>query len=94
MNEAVVSIFIAGRNAAILPKKMFESIRLEFRSHHCRRLLAADRRGAHRRADLGRSSEKARACRLMPLLNWQGLRHAGQKHGRAIPFVADSTPAD
>ena len=28
-NEAVVSIFIAGRNAATLPKKMFESIRLE-----------------------------------------------------------------
>jgi len=28
-NEAVVSIFIAGRNATTLPKKMFESIRLE-----------------------------------------------------------------
>jgi putative spermidine/putrescine transport system permease protein len=28
-NEAVVSIFIAGRDAATLPKKMFESIRLE-----------------------------------------------------------------
>ena len=28
-NEAVVAIFIAGRDAATLPKKMFESIRLE-----------------------------------------------------------------
>jgi putative spermidine/putrescine transport system permease protein len=28
-NEAVVSIFIAGRGATTLPKKMFESIRLE-----------------------------------------------------------------
>jgi putative spermidine/putrescine transport system permease protein len=28
-NEAVVSIFIAGRDATTLPKKMFESIRLE-----------------------------------------------------------------
>lgn len=28
-NEAVVAIFIAGRNASTLPKKMFESIRLE-----------------------------------------------------------------
>jgi putative spermidine/putrescine transport system permease protein len=28
-NEAVVSIFIAGRDAATLPKKMYESIRLE-----------------------------------------------------------------
>jgi putative spermidine/putrescine transport system permease protein len=28
-NEAVVSIFIAGRNASTLPKKMFESIRLD-----------------------------------------------------------------
>ena len=29
IDEAVVSIFIAGRNATTLPKKMFESIRLE-----------------------------------------------------------------
>ncbi len=29
-NEAVIAIFIAGRNASTLPKKMFESIRLEF----------------------------------------------------------------
>ena len=28
-NEAVVAIFIAGRDASTLPKKMFESIRLE-----------------------------------------------------------------
>lgn len=28
-NEAVVSVFIAGRNAATLPKKMYESVRLE-----------------------------------------------------------------
>jgi putative spermidine/putrescine transport system permease protein len=28
-NEAVIAIFIAGRNASTLPKKMFESIRLE-----------------------------------------------------------------
>ncbi len=28
-NEAVVAIFIGGRDAATLPKKMFESIRLE-----------------------------------------------------------------
>jgi len=28
-NEAVVSIFIAGRGAVTLPKKMYESIRLE-----------------------------------------------------------------
>jgi len=28
-NEAVVALFIAGRNASTLPKKMFESIRLE-----------------------------------------------------------------
>ena len=28
-NEAVVAIFIAGRDAATLPKKMFESVRLE-----------------------------------------------------------------
>jgi len=28
-NEAVVAIFIAGRDAVTLPKKMFESIRLE-----------------------------------------------------------------
>jgi len=28
-NEAVVAIFIAGRNAATLPQKMFESLRLE-----------------------------------------------------------------
>ena len=28
-NEAVIAIFIAGRDAATLPKKMFESIRLE-----------------------------------------------------------------
>jgi putative spermidine/putrescine transport system permease protein len=28
-NEAVVALFIAGRNAATLPKKMYESIRLE-----------------------------------------------------------------
>ena len=28
-NEAVVAIFIAGRDAATLPKRMFESIRLE-----------------------------------------------------------------
>jgi putative spermidine/putrescine transport system permease protein len=28
-NEAVVAIFISGRDAATLPKKMFESIRLE-----------------------------------------------------------------
>jgi putative spermidine/putrescine transport system permease protein len=28
-NEAVVSIFIAGRDATTLPKKMYESIRLE-----------------------------------------------------------------
>jgi putative spermidine/putrescine transport system permease protein len=28
-NEAVVSIFIAGRDASTLPKKMFESIRLD-----------------------------------------------------------------
>jgi putative spermidine/putrescine transport system permease protein len=28
-NEAVVAIFIGGRNATTLPKKMYESIRLE-----------------------------------------------------------------
>jgi putative spermidine/putrescine transport system permease protein len=28
-NESVVSIFIAGRNASTLPRKMFESIRLD-----------------------------------------------------------------
>src|SRR5262249_3764618 len=28
-NEAVVALFIAGRGAATLPKKMYESIRLE-----------------------------------------------------------------
>jgi putative spermidine/putrescine transport system permease protein len=28
-NEAVVALFIAGRDASTLPKKMFESIRLE-----------------------------------------------------------------
>ena len=28
-NEAVVALFIGGRDAATLPKKMFESIRLE-----------------------------------------------------------------
>jgi putative spermidine/putrescine transport system permease protein len=63
-NEAVVAIFIGGRDAATLPKKMFESIRPRYR----RGIDLADRRGAGRRARLvvlpTKASARKRKCRL------------------------------
>ena len=49
-NEAVVAIFIAGRDASTLPKKMFESIRLESDPVIAVVSTPAHRRGAGRRA--------------------------------------------
>ena len=68
-NEAVVAIFIAGRDASTLPKKMFESIRLESDPVIAVVSSSAYRRGAARRARLAvlspRKRPKVRKCSLI-----------------------------
>ena len=78
-NEAVVAIFIAGRDASTLPKKMFEIDPARNRSRHRRRVDAADRRRAGRRARLVVLPSKASKCDLILLYDLVRLPLSGPR---------------